>query len=343
MTNSPEQINAAYLILSIIILMNTVIIYTVSAEPYVDLYLIPSNSPEPHSDISEYSYGEPVILNISLVNSGSGSITVMGTPPLMGIRHTEGSDFRKYSRSKTAIKLPAGQSYDTKLTWDQKDENGEQVVPGIYIIGVYYLYSTEDNGENFDLSNVKQCTRTAKILIQPPQGTMQKKLYPHNTKQDNGVRATLVSLECNRTKGVFTFDVEIPEKEIDLTPRPTGLVPCEFSIYPTAQYRIDNGKIKDFQDFYWTCDTGPSQVHVVTMISEPLPADAKNMEIKVTKFGNHEGRWNYYINFSSPEINNGSYQWTQDLSKANIVSLPLAIVLAGIILSIIIAHNINRR
>ena len=271
------------------------IIYGVSAEPYVELFITPASQESYTAGIPVYSYGEEIMMNITLTNKGPGPVTIMGVPPLMGISHKGEPDFLKYQRSDVAKVLNENESCDTLLIWDQKDEAEIQVEPGEYTIGVYYLYSPGDSGGIWDLSNIRRMTRTRDILINPRQGTLQADLIFNDLKQDKEVTVTLLSLDCNTTKGVVAFDVEIPEKSVDSTPRPEGLVPCDVNAYPVGYYSIDEGEQKNFLDTYWICDTGPTQVHRIYMVFEPVPADAKTINIRITQIGNHEGSWDFHI------------------------------------------------
>lgn len=290
-------------------------------DPSVDLILTPSHPPESLTpDVSLYPYGEPVILNITFRNEGPGPVTILGVPPRMGINHIEGPDFRTYQRTNSARVLQAGESNTTVLVWDQKDDRGTQVAPGIYTIGAYYLYSVGDNGGVWDVSGGILRTGTVKILIRSPGGSLQKNMSLHQTERDAGIAATLVSLDCDETHGTASFDVEIPEKTYDVTQRPAGLVPCDINLYPSAMYRIDDGNPMKFLDMDFICDTSPSQVHKVHLISEPLPADAKSMEIMITRFGNQEGSWKYRIDLVQSESG-------QVPGQASTTALPLPAII----------------
>jgi hypothetical protein len=320
------------ILITLVFFLNICIIGVGSAGPgpSVVLSLGPSHPPASlTSDVSVYSSGEPVMLNISLKNEGPGPVTILGVPPRMGINHMGGADIRTYQRTNSARVLRDGELYETVLIWDQKDEQGRQVDPGVYTIGVYSLYSPGDNGGIWDLSGAIQRTGTTKVLIESSGGFLQKNLSMVQTQLDNGVTATLVSVNCSAMKGTVSFNVEIPEKKIDVTPRPAGLIPCDVSAYPVASYRIDNGSARNFLDMNYICDTSPSQVHKVTMIFEPLPADAKTLEINVSKFGNHEGTWNYRIDFTTP----ASDQTGRDSTKPS--PLPVAIPVVILVFAII--------
>jgi hypothetical protein len=269
-------------------------------DPTVTLVLTPSHPPENlPGGVVVYSYDEPVILNITLRNEGPGPVTVLGVPPRIGINHIEGPNLRTWQRNTSVQVLHERESITTVLVWDQHDDEGTQVEAGIYTIGVYYLYAPGDNGGVWDMSGVRQRTGAVNVLIASPNGSLQKNMVMHMAVPDDGVTATLVSLDCNTMKGTASFDVEIPEKRYDVTPRPEGMVPCDVNVYPVAVYRIDGGDTRKFVDMDFICDTTQSQIHKVHLYSEPLSAEAKTMDIHVSKFGNHAGSWDYVINFTA--------------------------------------------
>jgi hypothetical protein len=293
-----NQVRRAFVFVFFIFLAGTLIILPGSAypDPAVNLVLTPSHPPENlTSAVAVYSYGEPVVVNITMLNEGPGPVTILGVPPKMGVNHIGGADFRTWQRSASARVLREGESITTILSWNQRDDRGKQVDAGIYTIGVYYLYAPGDTGGAWDMSGARLRTGTATILVVSPEGSLQKHMIMHLGEQDNGVTATLVSLDCNAMKGTASFDVEIPEKDYEVTPRPAGLLPCNVSAYPAATYRIDQGNSREFVGMDFICDTSSAQIHRVHLYFEPLPADAKQMDIHVTEFGNHEGSWDFPI------------------------------------------------
>jgi hypothetical protein len=293
-----NQVRRAILFVFFIFLAGTLIITPGSAhtDPSVNLVLTPSHPPENLSSaVAVYSYGEPVVLNITMLNEGPGPVTILGVPPKMGVNHIEGADFRTWQRNASTRVLQEGESITTILSWDQCDDGGKQVDAGIYTIGVYYLYAPGDTSGTWDLSEAHLRTGTATILVASPEGSLQKHMVLDVGAEDNGVTSTLVALDCNAMKGTVSFDVEIPEKDYEVTPGPAGLLPCNVSAYPAATYRIDQGNPREFTDMDFICDTGSAQIHRVHLYFEPLPADAKQMDIHVSKFGNHEGSWDFLI------------------------------------------------
>jgi len=245
-----------------------------------------------------YSPLEPVNLNITLRNEGPGPVTILGVPPRIGINRIEGKDIRTWPRNDSIAVLQEGESMTTPLTWDQRDDNGVPVAPGIYTFGVYYLYRQGDFPGTMDLSGARPLTGTARIRINHPGGPLIQNLTLEMTREDNGVHATLVSLESGSGKGILSFDVEIPEKVQDVTPRPEGIVPCDVNAYPVAKYRIDQGNFQKFLDMDFICDVTPRQVHRDRLYFEPIPADAKVMDIHITRFGHHNGSWDYSVDLT---------------------------------------------
>ena len=268
--------------------------------PSVSLALIPSTPYDNQMTGSAgYSSLEPVNLNITLRNNGPGPVTILGVPPRMGVNHIEGRDIRTWQRNTSVLVLREGETVTTFLSWDQRDDKGVPVPPGVYTVGAYYLYRGGDSPEAQDLSGAEPLTGTARILIAPPGGILMRNISLHISRQDNGVNATLVSLESGSGKGIASFDVEIPEKVRDITPRPEGVVPCDVSAYPAAEYRIGQGPFQKFLDMDFVCASTPRQIHRTHLYFEPLPADAKMMDIHVTKFGNHHGSWDYPVDLTA--------------------------------------------
>ena len=267
--------------------------------PTVSLDLIPSHPyKDQMTESTGYSPLEPVILNITLRNEGPGPVTILGVPPRIGINHIEGKDIRTWPRNNSVIVLQEGESIASLITWDQRDDNGVPLAPGIYTFGVYYLCRQGDFPGTMDLSGARPLTGTARILINHPRGPLIQNFTLDMTREDSGVHATLVSFESGSGKGIVSFDVEIPEKVRDVTLRPEGIVPCDVNAYPAAEYRIDQGNFQEFLDMDFICDVTPRQVHRDHLYFEPIPADAKVMDIHITRFGHHNGSWNYSVDLT---------------------------------------------
>jgi hypothetical protein len=206
----------------------------------------------------------------------------------------------------------------------------------MYTIAVNYLYSPGNDGV-WNESRLSTATRSTKILVQPPQGFLEKEIEVHQSKTDDGVTATLESLQCGSTNTTAFFQVELPEKNRYASSRPAGLMPCDANAYPTAYFSIDQGPLADVSDARFMCDSSPVQVYRVELIFEPVPSDAESIDIFVTEFGNHKGAWNYHIDFNAFERPGSVTETSLPASTTHPAGLPTGVVIGSICIFGIIA------
>jgi hypothetical protein len=144
----------------------------------VYLSLTPSSPTEnPNSYVYAYFGDEPVIVNITLKNEGQNPVTIMGVPPMTIITNEAMSESRKYLRNQSAKILFPGESCTEEFVWDQKDKNDTKVIPGLYTIHVYYLYSPDDDRGLWDISNLQMSTGSVYIRINPQKSTPSTPLF----------------------------------------------------------------------------------------------------------------------------------------------------------------------
>jgi len=144
----------------------------------VYLSITPSVSLEnPNIFVYEYSADEPVIVNITLKNEGQKPVTIMGVPPMTIITNEAMSESRKYLRNQSAKILFPGESFTEVFVWDQKDNNDAKVIPGLYTINVYPLYSPDDDSGIWNISNLQMSTGSVYIQINPPKSMPSTPLF----------------------------------------------------------------------------------------------------------------------------------------------------------------------
>lgn len=110
-----------------------------------------------------YLTGEEIEVELAFINKGEVPITLEPFPPKVGIKRSSPYEvFRSFSAG-TGFKVVNPREVATyTLTWDQKNQDGQQVAPGSYGIEVtiHFLYG---NPPGF-------ITTPARVLIQHPKG-----------------------------------------------------------------------------------------------------------------------------------------------------------------------------
>jgi len=126
------------------------------------------------------------------------------------------------------LEIKPGDTITLDFTWDQKDTEEKQVSPGWYNItfrDINVIYETDRRiGAN----------PTAMVLVQYPQGTMEKSLDLNQSQTISDITVTLESIELTATgMTVYAFGT-----------LPGYTSPQEPFVRALAEYSIDGGFVK---------------------------------------------------------------------------------------------------
>ena len=125
-----------------------------------------------------------------------------------------------------------------------------------------------------------------KVLIQYPQGAMEKTIEVNRPQTVNGVTITLERVELSREETKFYAFTTTRLTEEGINPLLAKLIPI------LAQYAVDGS----------TKDAGYAAERILDRGTEliwddldPVPSDAKELTFVVTKFGDWESPWEFEI------------------------------------------------
>jgi hypothetical protein len=147
--------------------------------------------------------GEQIMFGIGIINSSSGTITIDPYPPAMWIKSLDRNEIVYSSPGgQNTYELPSGMPFlPTKDTWDQKDNNGQQVIPGWYEIGYEYVIIEQSTG--------KKCTAnpTAKFRIVDSESAMNKNLdVNQSVTVEDYSNPEKHPDECGKDKDLHTYN-----------------------------------------------------------------------------------------------------------------------------------------
>ncbi len=233
--------------------------------------------------------GEPIVFGIGITNLSSDAITIDPFPPARWIKPV-GQDKAVYSSpaGTRSYDIGAGQHFlPTKGTWDQKDNNGQQVAPGWYEIGYEYVIIEPSTGKRY------AANPTARFQIVDSDSSMKKNMEVNRSVTAEGVTVSLKSIEMNAVETkVYTFTT--PQGYT--LPQPQEHPSSEFESLMTksiAEYCVDGGIIKQVKS-----DRGKADADGITLIwdnIDPMPVDAKEITFTITRLGDLQGRWEFKI------------------------------------------------
>ncbi|MDD5039305.1 MAG: hypothetical protein PHN78_08360 [Dehalococcoidales bacterium] len=231
--------------------------------------------------------GEQIMFGIGITNLSSGTITIDPFSPAMWIKSVD--------RNEIVYSSPGGQNaYDlqsdmpflpNKDTWDQKDNNGQQVAPGSYEIGYEYVIIDQGTGKKYP------ATPTARFQIVAPDSAMNKNLDLNQSVTAEGVTVTLKRIEMNAV-GTKVYTFTTPPEYILSTEHPPYQMESLIT-NSTAEYSINGGVVKQVKS-----GGGKADAEGVTLTwdnLEPMPLDAKELTFVITQLGDLKGRWEFKI------------------------------------------------
>lgn len=232
------------------------------------------------TDKSSYLPGEDIVIKFPFKNLCSEPVTVRPFPPEMQIMLYRPPEIvRSFAAGSGGLKLEPGETVTHTLVWDQQDSSGQQVAPGYYYIDVkdFYIDVTEVGAVSYGFSD-------GKVLIQFPQGALEKSIEINQSLTVNGIIITLERVELS-TMGakVYAFNVPLDYKP----PPPHVMIPAN------AEYSLDGGLMKEAG---WSgLGFREDGLRLSWIMLDPVPKGTKELTFIITKLGDWEGPWKFQV------------------------------------------------
>lgn len=205
-------------------------------------------------------------------NISPESITIDPFPPaIQVVRSSTGELIRSFPEGDVRLELVPSEGLSYTLVWDQADNSGEPVAPGWYSVtaGDVTLFPTTEPTE------IHQSLFLTYLLIQFPQGAMEKVIELNQTQAANDLSITLERVELSTERVVF-FTLFTPDG-YSLPEESRGQKP-EWVLPVSARYTVDGV----------TRDAGYAEVQYldegIRLIwgqyrpyLDPLPSDARDL------------------------------------------------------------------
>jgi hypothetical protein len=240
---------------------------------------------------AHYLPGEPIEVKLSITNISSDIIVMSHYPPEIRVTPWQDRDRILSSRAggTQPLEIRPGDTITVDFTWDQKDKEGKQAPPGWYAVTFR------------DISIIQGDRRTtfnpgAAVLIQYPQGAMQKSFDLNQSRTVNGITITLKRIELT-ADGASFHAFFIPP---GYTPPPTGPglppMPPPMAVTARAEYSFDGmtrnagfaGLRTEGNGIGLVWGGGPGKL-------DPVPSDAKELTFTITQLNDWKGPWEFKI------------------------------------------------
>jgi len=235
----------------------------------------PRPAPPPPFQVSvvpeeaHYLPGEIIEVEMSLSNVSSELITIESYPTEIQVTSTPERVWYVTSDSgrRSAVLTP-GREVGLVFTWDQKDKEGKQVPPG------WYNITFKDINVIYETDRRTVTNPTARVLIQYPQGTMEKTIELNQSQTVNKITVTLESIELTAT-GMTVYAFNTPPGYTS----PQGILPTSQFMVASGEYSVDGGAIKQAGSAgFRFLEDG---IRYTWKNLDPVPADAKELTFRI--------------------------------------------------------------
>jgi flagellar hook assembly protein FlgD len=234
--------------------------------------------------------GSIVEIKLTFTNHDSVARVIRDFPPEIKVESRNlpinNNIVRTFTAGVEQLELQPGESKEYVLTWDQKNDSGQQVPYGWYGIRVnIYSHGSTDNVTAQGLE--AQATR---ILVLPPGGVMENNIELAQSQSADGITVNLEKLEMN-TNGVA----------LDIKLIPDNYKPEEELRWPTgneAQYKVDDEDWKPAHKAEFGTFILEDGVRYIWDL-DPVPQGSRKLTLRLTKLGGTEGFWEFEIPLES--------------------------------------------
>jgi len=189
---------------------------------------------------------------------------------------------RTFQAGQEQLELQPGESREYALTWDQKNDFGQQVPYGWYGIRVN-LYSREVTDTRSMQGSESQATR---VLVLPPGGAIEKDIELDQSHTADGVTVNLEKMEMSN-QGAALYTMCVPE----------NYQPEEVStryIETDAQYKVDDEDWKPAMKSMFGTFLLKEGVRYIWDL-DPVPQNAGEISFQISRIGDHKGLWEFKI------------------------------------------------
>ncbi|MBA7691672.1 hypothetical protein ES703_100223 [subsurface metagenome] len=221
---------------------------------------------------ARYLPGEPVAVQLVFKNVKSSPAILEYVPQIHVTKHLDTAPVL-YSQveAEQRVDTKPDEKIITDFIWDQKDTNGEQVSPGWYDITWKPPDTPRPTDGKIGLGS------SAMVLIQHPQGAMEKTIEVNESRTANDITVTLERVELtSREMKVYAF-VTQPDYPPTVRSSPFWDAATEYRIdggAPVTLHRFSLKQLENGARFIWGGTTPKGTL-------DPVPSDAHELVFKI--------------------------------------------------------------
>jgi len=236
-------------------------------------------------DKDAYLPGDDVVIELSFKNVRAEPFQVEPFPPQIEIMRPSPYDepVRSFPAGARSKSLAPGEVIGYTITWDQRDDQGQQVAYGRYYLK---LGKVRHDGGSMSLN----FGRYVSLLILPTEGVIERTIEVNESLTVNNITFTMERVELTATEARFHASNTPPP---DYRPKGPESLPPPQSYNTSAEYSLDGGPVKK---------AGTSGVHYLLNgmkhtwdMLDPVPKGTKEITFVITELGDWEGPWEFHV------------------------------------------------
>ncbi len=214
-----------------------------------------------------YLPGEIVEVKLSFTNVSSETIKLDRWPPEIQVKPTrqEGVVF-SVAAGTQPLEIKPSETITVDFTWDQKDTEEKQVSPG------WYNITFKDINVIYDTDRRRSVNPTATVLIQYPQGTMEKTIELNQSETVKEITVTLERIELTSSGvTVYAFGT-LPGYRPPPAASPFMHVFAEYSVDGNAVKQAGSAGMQELED----------GTRLIWKRLDPIPSDAQELIFRIS-------------------------------------------------------------
>jgi len=217
-------------------------------------------------DKPSYLPGDIIGITLTITNTTGESLTLNNYPYTVEISH--GTVVKTFELGSQPDHLTPGETRTYTLEWNQSDNEGTPVNPAVYRIALLYISITQDSS---GIQHGEGYGETGAIIINYPQGAMQKTISVNQSRTVDGVTLTLNRVELTDTEmKVYMEKTPVPPYTVFEPPDWRGRADI------LVTYRFDDGNIFE-TDIFGYLVLENSVAYSWDYMLYPAPSDAQTL------------------------------------------------------------------
>jgi len=250
-------------------------------------------------DYTAVESGENVSIDVIFENRGVAPVVIDNFPPAFLMKDRADISIpsrikRTYLRGDDTTTIQPGDRIVHTIDWDQRDNPGFLVGPGIYLLEITDVMQYDGETENVYRGSIGR--EITEITVRPAGGSLERSIVANQAVTNGTITITLESIHAktDHVELVFSALADSPGyvAVMDDGREWTHVLSPEYEPLH-GFYRIDDGMMR----YLWKVEStgGQDYRYRYRCSIEPLPRDVQSITVTIDGFGPVPGLWDYHI------------------------------------------------